>query len=311
MTETVATSRFAPRSAPPGFFDDRPWPCRTARFRALGHDFVVYSQSEQVADYLDGVLVDLAAPGAPAAAASRYYVLDRGERARNRRWALYFGAERLWLGGRLDSTVGTLLWHVNQETVRRTDPDMVLVHAAAAELAGVGVVLPAPMESGKTTTVAGLIRAGFNYLTDEAVAIDPASGRLAPFAKPLSVDRGSWRVLPDLEPALTLPKPTQWHVPASAIRAGSVATAVLPRLVIAPRYSRDAHTRLEPVARAQMLVMLAEATFHFHTHGTRNFGVLAELTRRCDCYQLTIGSLDEAVALVTELVRSTAAQEAS
>jgi hypothetical protein len=308
MTETVQKSRYAPRVAPAGFFDNRDWAYQTSRFQALAHDFTFRSESAEIGRYLDTVLAELAAPGS---ATTAYHVLDRGDGARKGRWAVYFGDERLSMSSRVSNAVGMLLWHVNQETIRATDPDMVLLHAAAAELDGVGVVMPAPMESGKTTTVAGLIRAGFRYLTDEAVAIDPRTGWLSPFAKPLSVDRGSWGVLPDLEPAAVLPYTHQWHVPVRTIWPGALGGRVLPRLIISPRYVHGATTQLEPVSRGEMLIELGEATFHFHRHGVRNFHVLADLARRCDCYRLTIGDLDQAVALVKDLVHSTAAQEAS
>ena len=44
------------------------------------------------------------------------------------------------------------------------------------------------MESGKTTLTAGLVRAGFDYLSDEAVAFDWDTLDIVPYAKPLSID---------------------------------------------------------------------------------------------------------------------------
>jgi len=118
-------------------------------------------------------------------------------------------------------------------------------------------------------------------------------------------------VLADLKPATVLPNALQWHVPIHSIRAGALAGRVQPRLIVSPRYVFGARTELVPVSRGKTLVELGEATFHFHQHAERNFGVLADLARRCDSYRLTVGDLDEAVALVTDLVHSTAAQEAS
>jgi hypothetical protein len=54
------------------------------------------------------------------------------------------------------------------------------------------------MESGKTTLTAGLVRSGWSYLTDEAVAFDWDTGRSRPFPKPLSVDPGSQHLFPEL-----------------------------------------------------------------------------------------------------------------
>src|SRR6266576_744062 len=68
-----------------------------------------------------------------------------------------------------------LLWDVNARTIERTD-GYLAIHAAAASLGGAGILLPAPPDSGKTTTVAGLVRAGCSYLTDEAALVDPETG---------------------------------------------------------------------------------------------------------------------------------------
>lgn len=310
VTEAAARSRFAPRTAPAEFFAGREWAVETAPFRALAHRFQLRSQSREIGDYLGYVLSGLADP-AGGGSVSAYSVLDRGEQARRGRWTVYFGDQRVSMSKTVTKAISMVLWHINQEAVRATDTDMVVLHASAAELDGVGVVLPAPMESGKTTTVAGLIGAGFRYVTDEAVAISTDTGWVTPFAKPLSIDHGSWEVLSHLQPATVLPAAIQWHVPAEDVRSGSTGDVMLPRLIVSPRYRLGAETVLTPLGRAQMVVLLAESTFHFPDHGARNFAALADLARRSDCYTLTIGDLDEAVALVTSAVRTIAAREAS
>ena len=181
-----------------------------------------------------------------------------------------------------------------------------LVHASAAEHEGRALLFPAPMESGKTTLVAGLVRAGLRYVTDEAVAIDPASLEIVPNPKPLGIDRGSWRVLGDLEPDYGDAEPyfrhgQQWQVDARSIRPDAVASRCRPSFVITPRY-RPGATELVPVSRAEALVALADNSMNLPGHGRRGFDALAAVARQSECYRLLVGDLDDASALVTNLL---------
>ncbi|MDP8969905.1 MAG: hypothetical protein M3N52_05320 [Actinomycetota bacterium] len=303
-----ASTRYAPRSDVSGHLDTVAWGHVTGRYRALGHDFCVRTSDPALGRYCEEIFSAFAAPGR---ARSVYSVLDRGERTR-KRYAVYHDGERIALSRSPSHAFGTLLWHVNQSVVASTT-DVVLVHAAAAERGGAAVLLPAPMESGKTTLVAGLVRRGLRYLTDEAVAVDPVTSQVRPFPKALSIDRGSWQVLadlrPDVDPAVAAYTKLQWQVPAEAIRPGALAPPALPRLVVAPRYEAGSDTTLRPVSRARMLTLMAESTFNFHAAGRRNLEVLARVVRRSDCYLLTVGDLARACTLVLDALSDLPAKE--
>jgi hypothetical protein len=89
-----------------------------------------------------------------------------------------------------------------------------------------GLVFAGVMEAGKTTLVAGLVRAGFGYLTDEAGAIERETLLIQPYPKPLSLEPGSWPLFPELEPQADLAtdeyKAYEWQVPTAAIRPGAL-----------------------------------------------------------------------------------------
>ena len=212
-------------------------PHSTQPFRALRHHFRVVTNLPDVRAWLDTVLVDL---GTPAPARDEYVVLDQGPGLVAERYVLglngYCVARSGWLARILD----LLLWHVNTEAAARSAGAFVLVHAAAAAKGGRAVLLPAPMESGKTTTVAGLVRSGWQYLTDEMVALDPVSLRVLPYPRPMCIDRGSWDVLADLRPRHAERVTGQWQVPASAVRSGAVAPGARPAAVVTPRYRAGA-----------------------------------------------------------------------
>lgn len=203
-------------------------------------------------------------------------------------------------GGLLPTIVGTL-----NRTAAEGSPHL-LVHAGAVERAGVGLVLPAPMESGKTTLTAGLVRAGFGYLTDEAAAFDRATATLLPYPKPLSLDRGSWSLFPELEPHEPFPddayKIDQWQVPALDIRPDALGGPCPAGFVVFPTYATGARTRLEPLTRAEALVELAKNTFRFDREGRPTFALLARILRGAETHRLTVGTLDDAVAALSRLV---------
>lgn len=274
----------------------------TATFVALGHAFRVLTSDHDVGAYLDHVYSGLAASGVPSGSVTTYQVMTTGDEP----WpySLHVDGQRIGSGSG-SYILDYLFWHVNRQTVERSG-DLVLLHAAGVERNGVCIVLPAPMESGKTTLAAGLVRRGFRYYTDEAVAIEPATLTVRPFAKPLSVDPGSWKVLADLEPTdhevIRSLRPNQWQIPVTSIAPDALAQPRQPRLVISPTYREASDTELRPTERAQMLLHLMDLTFDFRAHPARNLDVLRSVLLDCDCYHLTVGDLDAACTAISNLV---------
>lgn len=276
---------------------------RTGRFRALGHDFAVRTPDAALTRHLQGVFAALAVPGEPSAD----YVVRRVRTRGASRWETWYGDERVTITGDPSMAVAMLLWHVNREAVART-PGLVRVHAAVASLDGGAVVLPAPMESGKTTLVAGLVRAGLCYLSDEVAALEPDTLMVRAYPKALSVDPGSWAALAGLEPRVDAAVagwlPEQWQLTATAIRQHSVTATGQPRVVIFPRYDAASRTRLTPLPRADALVRLVQSTFHFDEQPGRDLEALGRLARVCDCYELVMSDLHAACALVRQTLPS-------
>lgn len=273
---------------------------RTGSFRALGHEFMVVTSDAALSSYLEALFAPLASDR-PAA---HTYTLTERPGAGGSDWVLDFDGAEI---GRGDPSraLALLLWDVNRSAVQRTR-GLVLLHAAAAERDGAAVLLPGAMEVGKTTLVAGLVRAGLGYLTDELTAIDPATGRIRPYPKALSVDPGSYGPLADLEPTVPAAArrflPDQWQVLPTAIRAGAVASTATPRLVVLPRYVAGQATELRPLSRADALIAVAGCAFTFDDDPAGTLAALGAVLRSCDCYELRSGSLDEAVRTVVDLL---------
>jgi hypothetical protein len=276
---------------------------QTPFFDALGYTFRVLAHDATLTDYLSELFADLA----KSARDGHCYVLrPTSDHRDDARCDVVLDGRVVFRAPMAEHLVGTLVRAVNAEAVERCEP--VALHAGGVEREGLGLVFPGRMEAGKTTLVAGLVRAGMGYLTDEAVAIDPETLLIRPYPKPLSLDPGSWGLFPELEPNAPLAsdayKRDQWHVPSAAIRPGALGRSCPVGLVVFPRYAPGETTALEPLRRAEALLELAKHTFHFKDHSRVALDLLADVIRPAACYRLTIGDLDGAVALLSSLVGS-------
>jgi hypothetical protein len=276
---------------------------RTRGFHALAHDFRVVAETEAIGRYLEGVLSGFPACDDPA---DEYLVRARTDDGDPGTVEIVHAGDDAVVGGSasVGALAGTFVHHLNRKAI---DAEYgVMCHAGGVERAGIGIVLPAHMESGKTTLTAGLVRAGFSYLTDEAVSFDPTSGLIEPFPKPLSIDNGSQHLFPELEPA---PAPgddrapsDQWQVPPDSIRPDAVGTRCQARFIVFPKYEEGGATELVPLSRAAALVELATNTFEFRDHPCRSLDALAGVVEGARCFRLAVASLDDACDVVTNLV---------
>ena len=273
----------------------------TPPYQALDLSFSVRMVDDDLAAYLEPLLAPFATD---APARHLYSVVDDGERFKSR-YAVYFDGQHIIRTPDEAQALDYLLWHLNRAVVAESDRYL-LLHAAVAAFDGSAILLPAPMDSGKTTLVAGLVQRGFGYLTDEAAAIDPVTLDIDPFPKPLSIDSGSWGVLSALRPShdarFARFAAERWHVEVDAVRTGATAGSCPARLVVSPRYEAGAQTKLERISRAAAVLMLAENAFNFASHKENALDTLAAVVRRCDCYRLTVGSLDAACDEIVSIV---------
>jgi hypothetical protein len=208
------------------------------------------------------------------------------------------------VGGALDY----IQWHLNQRVVHGLDNTETGLHAACASLDGRRVLLPAASGAGKSTTVAGLVRAGWGYLTDEAAVLDDATLEVAPYPKPVTLDHGVWPLFPQVQDRIRsnesclVPAPALHRHPSTNPAIGDAGPIAA---VVSPDYVAGADTQLEPLTPGQLLMLLAQSTFAFNQDGPRHLHCLARLARTAPGYRLVIGDLDAAVGAIERVVRDT------
>lgn len=116
-----------------------------------------------------------------------YSILQRnGTGAGSRRMSMvYLNGQRLMRSGDLDELFSAFESNIRLY-VAEFAKDRVFVHAGVVGWKGQAIVVPGRSYSGKSTLVAGLVRAGATYYSDEYAVIDP-DGRVHPYFKPIEL----------------------------------------------------------------------------------------------------------------------------
>lgn len=274
---------------------------RTRRFRVLGYHFAFQSNDEGLARYLDEMFDACLTPTGPTA----WYSILPGHESKHTH-LIYHDGRLVMSAGSAGFVPKFLTWDVNRRAIRATQATHVTLHAGVVARQGEALLLPADMEAGKTTLVAGLLKLGFEYLSDEAAPIDPSTYHVQPFPKPLSLDKGSWHLFPECKPLL--PGTTddyasdQWQVGPRAFGATAAPHGLPVRLVVFPRYVAGAATELRPIRPVEALIRLLKQTFGLRDQLERNLDTLGSLAERTQQFELTMGALDSACDLVEDVV---------
>ena len=220
-------------------------------------------------------------------------------------FSLYVDDSRLQEVESAASMLDFVLADVTIQAVERME-DHVALHAAAAAWDRRGIIFPGQPDSGKTTLVAGLTQVGFAYLSDEAALIDPHTGLLHPFPRALAMDARSVDAIPGLRRKLPPDHDqfmrSRYHVPPDDLRPGAVGRPCRVKYVIAPKYEAGGDTELEPMSRAEALMTLAENSFNFVRFGSLAVDSLRGTLEGVKCYRLRIGSLEDGIRKVLDVV---------
>jgi hypothetical protein len=178
------------------------------------------------------------------------------------------------------------------------------LHAGHVARDGRGVLIAGADGSGKSTLVAQLVLDGFDYFTDEMVAVDRALA-LSSFPKPLSLTAGAFPDLAALDPGTTgvgAASPDVWHVPATAVRPGCLGTAGTPVVLAFVRHRAGARLQvddLHPTTAARRLLADSPDAAGMRADGMR---VAAALCATLRAVEVTFGDGAEAIGAIRRLM---------
>lgn len=282
-------------------------------FRVLTYYFTVRWNRKRLGDYVERVLGHFAVPPDPREARNpptpglpaTYSLVDLGTSA-NRRFRLLYGDQEMMGGDGPGESLEHLFWHINSETFRATGA-FLLVHAGSvASPDGLGVILPGVSGAGKSTLTAALVRAGFDYLSDEAAAIDPVSRRIYPYPKAISLKkdtRGGLGLLAELRARRNGAEyiKRQWYLPPEEIRSRAVGGPCRVGLIVLTRYQEGSDTEVTPITPAEGAFELAQNALNLSMWEGRAIPLLADVARGARTYRLVSGDLQDAVRTISKL----------
>jgi hypothetical protein len=210
-------------------------------------------------------------------------------------------------------TVDQVLFHLMQDglsVLNGASASHLIFHAAGLALQERGVFLCGKSGSGKSTLTAWLLSLGFQYLSDEVMAV-PFSGQLAQgFCRSLVLKQGSaiiwerWlargRASGEL---LEMNDGTVW-IPPTLLNPSAVRAQVEPQVIVFPVYSAEATFKVEPLRPAASLFMLMQCLVNARNFDGYGIQRVKELSQKISAYQLVYSDIEQAAAWIRQTITS-------
>ncbi|HEY7049793.1 MAG TPA: hypothetical protein VH373_21430 [Jatrophihabitantaceae bacterium] len=183
---------------------------------------------------------------------------------------------------------------------------LLCVHAGVVSGPDGLIAIPGESGLGKTTLVAALLRAGFGYVSDEALALDRDSGAVTPFPRPLSLRGDVWPLL-GIAPA---PPPDEERlVPPAALERAAATDGRVRHVVLARRVPGP--PRLAPAARGEAVQALLRRAFNHYRAPEASFRAVVAVVREADVWTATYADAPELAELLGQRLRHSAAATAA
>ena len=208
----------------------------------------------------------------------------------------------------LSAALSLLVGEINRSALD-AEPEHLHLHAAMATKEGRAVVIAAPADTGKTTTVAQLAARGWAFVTDENVRLAADATDITGFPKPLSVKPGGRHNVGHLERWMIPPVgdgPEDFHFVPVGASGATVVEGGAPHLVVLLRRPFSTNPGDSAVAErmhpADAVVALMGQTFDAERFGPTTLR-LATLTAVSHCYELTVGTPKRTIDQIEDLFR--------
>ena len=181
-----------------------------------------------------------------------------------------------------------------------------LLHAGVVERKGRALVLTGESGSGKSTLAALLAARGWRFMGDEFALLDPKTGTLAPFPRPVSLKNRSIALFPadrHWGPLLAgTPKGDIRHLAPDAAALAAMDEAARPMLIVFPSFGFAEAVCAVPPGEA--FVRLTQASTNYTALGEAGFAALTRLVREVPAVAVDYPDTATALRLIDTLWRA-------
>lgn len=187
--------------------------------------------------------------------------------------------------------------------------DHFFIHAAGLRKNGIGLLVPGPSGSGKSTLTVALIRAGFEFLSDDRVLLQRRFSGISALAFPEKIDvtdqtLGFFEELLPLRTQPADPAGRKKNFPIEAYYPGLTVSQCRPGVILLPTLTDGRTSRIEPIDRTRATTMLLPQGLLVLDPGTaeRHFQLLCDLVKQCGCYRIHFARDFSAVPRLVEAI---------
>lgn len=169
------------------------------------------------------------------------------------------------------------------------------LHAAAFSENGKAILIPGTSGVGKSTLSVALLRARFDYLTDDMVFLrrGPDGVMARGLVEDVDVSDQTIRFFPELDFLLKFPKPDGFpkkQVRAEEVYGTKVVAEAYPKAIILPRISGKERSVITQIGSDEALLEIVPNVLLTEAPACQShLGVLAELVKQTACYRLDTG----------------------
>lgn len=180
-----------------------------------------------------------------------------------------------------------------------------LLHASAVERDGKAVLMTGHSGAGKSTLSALLGERGWRFMGDEFALIDPETGLLHAFPRPVSLKNESVGLFDGVDAARLgpvmrdTPKGTIRHLRPPEDAIAKMAEPAKPALLLFPRFGHEAATR--EMGQAEIFVRLTQASTNYVALGETGFAALTKLVQSVPTRAIDYPDTEAAIDTVERL----------
>ncbi len=181
-----------------------------------------------------------------------------------------------------------------------------LLHAATVAKGDKAIILTGESGSGKSTMSAVLMTEGWRFMGDEFALLDPETGRLYPFPRPVSLKNAAMAVVGErakddrFGPLMRdTPKGDIRHFIPDRASLAAMDESARPVAILFPRFGEAKATR--PVGQGEVFVRLTQASTNYTALGERGFTALSRLVSTVPATAIDYPDTKTGISLVHQI----------